>query len=527
MTGGIFSFLSRNRVRVFLSCSVIFFSILATYYPSVNNGFVFDDHYQIEWNSHFTSWSTSSVFTEGVWDSTSCKFDGSMYYRPLLHVSLYILFLLFGSDPYMFHLAGILLHAGVAITLFLVLLHFYQNGFLRSLFPNQRSPYIPLTAAALIFSLHPLNAEVVLWSSTIPEMLLALFLLLSIFFYLSASGKWNIYHLASVLCFFVALLFKETAATFLLLISTLSIFSRHPETSRINAFFTWARKDFLFITVLVVYAMMHLLSVSETLKITDFSAFLLSIILLVPAQITHYALTIVAPIELRFLKIPYFLIPQQALPGVALFFSASILSVVLIMKKVVRPSRETLFLFLWTFLFLLPSLNPMLGVFALSDRYYYVPSLGLSVLIASLIFRAFGYMHMRKVAVIAIAILLAWYSSVDRKQIPIWENDENLLQNTMRLYPGYDLPYLFLAGIQCDRDNLARCKELYEESIDKPIKAGDKNMIADAMEFDIAEYHWRNGDPKTSLEHFSRVSESSSCYRYAQDRIKDSAAPQE
>ena len=71
--------------------------------------------------------------------------------------------------------------------------------------------WFPLLAA-VIFAAHPVNGEVVNWVSATPELLLAIFTLLSLIFYIKyLKNPKKVYLYLSCLTFFCALLSKETA----------------------------------------------------------------------------------------------------------------------------------------------------------------------------------------------------------------------------------------------------------------------------------------------------------------------------
>ncbi len=95
--------------------------------------------------------------------------------RPLSLLSLELEYLLFGENPLGFHLVSVMLHLGVTLVLFVLVGRF------------SASPYTGFLAA-LIFALHPLQAQAVnyIWSRSV---LLAALFLLSAILVSSGPGK--------------------------------------------------------------------------------------------------------------------------------------------------------------------------------------------------------------------------------------------------------------------------------------------------------------------------------------------------
>jgi len=130
-------------------------------------------------------------------------------YRPLTTLSFAVNRLVFGPGPLSFHVVNVLLHAGVAGLFCLTLL---ALGF---------GPPLALAAAAL-FAVHPIHADVVNIVVGRAELLAAFFLFAGLWLALAKSRRaWPL-----VLgCFLAALLSKEHAVVFLPLLVTADAFA--------------------------------------------------------------------------------------------------------------------------------------------------------------------------------------------------------------------------------------------------------------------------------------------------------------
>ena len=119
------------------------------------------------------------------------------YYRPLVAISFIINSVFLGTDPFGYHLVNIILHFGVGCLLYLFLMRKLAGTF------------VPF-AAAMIFLVHPLHAQVVTYISGRADSLSTLLILSSLIFFSKISeGRRNIY--LSCFMFILALLTKETA----------------------------------------------------------------------------------------------------------------------------------------------------------------------------------------------------------------------------------------------------------------------------------------------------------------------------
>ena len=158
-----------NGLKNTLGCLLLLAFVV--YANALSNGFVYDDHVQIEENpyvqtTHFLRQAlTTNVFSfkgaEGV----------TNYYRPVMTLSFLAFNRMFKGDPFGFHLMNLLLNCLVVLLAFLVS---------RRMFGDFGHSF----AAALIFAVHPIHTEAVDWIASITELELAFFLLLSFLFYL-------------------------------------------------------------------------------------------------------------------------------------------------------------------------------------------------------------------------------------------------------------------------------------------------------------------------------------------------------
>ncbi len=177
---------------------VVFF----TFFASLPNAFVLDDPSQVIKNPLVVSGNIPQIFLGSSFGVTGSSKGEGVYYKPLMTSSFAILYKISRENPYSYHLYQILLHAINSILVFLLFRKFFKNTL----------SFI----AAVLFSVHPLNAESVLYVSALQEPLFFVFgmsgLLLSLQTYLSKKTIC-----AVTVLFLLSILSKETGVLFIIM----------------------------------------------------------------------------------------------------------------------------------------------------------------------------------------------------------------------------------------------------------------------------------------------------------------------
>ena len=192
---------SKNQ-STWLGCLLLFSFLI--YSNTLLNGFVYDDHLQIERNPYLESVSSiGKILTKPVWSFRGGE-GAPNFYRPAMMLIYLFCHALFGTSPVGYHLVQILLHVAVVWLVFKTanqLLCDFWSAF----------------AAAAIFAVHPIHTESIAWLAGITDIELSAFFLAAFLFFLKLGDEvpektWRLqlYMLAS---FAVALLSKEVAVT--------------------------------------------------------------------------------------------------------------------------------------------------------------------------------------------------------------------------------------------------------------------------------------------------------------------------
>ncbi len=206
----VIDFRKQKRMIAFV-CAAIAFLLYAN---TLNHHYTVDDGTVIE-NNKITTKGISAIpeilttpYRKGFWD----RKEG--LYRPLSLVMFATEWQIAPHQPWLGHLINVLLYA---LTGFLL---FY---FLSALFNNQ-PPWLPFIATVL-FIVHPIHTEVVANIKSRDEILCFIFSVAAFYFLLihaRQSGTQNI--IKSIVCYFFALLSKESAITLIAVFPLLLLF---------------------------------------------------------------------------------------------------------------------------------------------------------------------------------------------------------------------------------------------------------------------------------------------------------------
>jgi len=158
--------MKKNGKTIGLAVLIIFATVFTVYIPALDNDFVnWDDNVYLYENPHIRSLNISSIyrmFTEfhaGLW-------------LPLAWMSHALDYAMWGFDPFGHHLTSIILHALNTILLFLLFIQLVvtvqKPGQTQPAFQIPRSLLSPILVgagvAALLFGVHPLRVESVVWA---------------------------------------------------------------------------------------------------------------------------------------------------------------------------------------------------------------------------------------------------------------------------------------------------------------------------------------------------------------------------
>lgn len=172
------------------------------YAGALSNGFVLDDEVQITGNESIHSLSAIGTYFSGSSMDTGGAGLGGIYYKPLMTLSYAIIWAVFGPSTVAFHTLQLLLHVLVAILAFGVF----------QLFTGRRLAL----ALSLIFLVHPINTECVVYAADLQDTLYMAFGLMALRLCAREGrfGGWQSVAIGGLLL--TGMLSKETGLAFVL-----------------------------------------------------------------------------------------------------------------------------------------------------------------------------------------------------------------------------------------------------------------------------------------------------------------------
>jgi len=197
-----------------LRIGLLLAAVVLAYGNTLVNSFTLDDNLYIMLNPQVTDVSARALFAVNKLTNL---------FRPVTFATLALNWKLGGARPFGYHLFNLLLHAAIALLLYLLLemiliapFHISPDGesspgILPALIPSPQAKAVAFTAA-LIFAMHPIHTEAVSSIVGRAELLAAGFLIAAWILHLRDR------QILALICFAFALLSKESAVVFLPLV---------------------------------------------------------------------------------------------------------------------------------------------------------------------------------------------------------------------------------------------------------------------------------------------------------------------
>jgi len=359
-----------ENYKKFLAPMVLAVVVFSLYFPTLSHAFVSDDRSGIEYVAD--TWKSPMIAV------TKTVVHGHMVLWYLIHE-------VFGTTPAPFRLLNIICHALSVLLVFAIVSRLISRGRSGIPFPELKMPQFrewnpQRTAffAALLFAVHPIIIESVTWISGGIYCMYGMLFLLSFWLYLQGreqkteDRRQKICYLFSVICYLLTLLFSEKASVLFLL---LIVYEWAYGSIRNNwkKLIPYVVLSFIFICL---YALQLSGRVSGVVEITGGDKGLYNPLLQWPVVVTTYLRVILWPQVLAFYYGETVSIPEYV---VRLILFLGFLGTFgwLVWKK-----RHLSFWLFWFFIPLLPVLTPLKIAWLVAERYAYLSTIGIIVLIA-------------------------------------------------------------------------------------------------------------------------------------------------
>jgi protein O-mannosyl-transferase len=409
---------------------------LAVYSRSLFCGFIRDDVPQIVSNPQVQSWQyVPQILTSHLW-----KHDASfhaLFYRPLFSLWMLVIHTLGGLSPRFWHLSSILLH--VACT-YLV----YRLS--KQLLGSETRGGL----AAALFAVHPIHVDAVTWVSASNEILFSILTLGAMLVLLQPherGGRWPI--LFSAVLYFTGLFAKETGVTMVVLLIALAWIRFKDRQGSWSQRLALAGSPYVAATgayLIIRWSVMHGVGVENgehSWREVLFSS---------PSILLFYLRKLIVPVGLS----GGYVNPIHPLPTLAFWLPlAAILLLVLLMTWLAFRVNPV---FGFSGALILLPLLPALAAIRLypqgdmtHDRYLYLPSVGLCLLIGAMPRMRRAPRSVRVASAWVLASLLVAFSAITFAQQRFYDNDVAFLQREIDINPANGFAFASLGNVFMDQ----------------------------------------------------------------------------
>jgi len=420
------------------------------YSRSLFCGFVRDDLQQIVQNPQVHSWSyLPRLLGSHLW-SQQRRDETALFYRPIFSVWMLLMHTLGGLTPWFWHLSNILLHVVATYLVF---------RFCQKLTGSDMGA----AAAAAIFAVHPIHVDAVTWVSASCEVLFAIFALAAMLALLERDNDANPRVWASALWFGAGLFAKETGIVMLAILPVLAWMQfkgRAPAGGRRFWKAAYPYGAMAAGYLLIRWAVMHRVGV-ETGEHSWAEA-----IFSAPSIFLFYLKKLFLPWNLG----GCYVNPLAASPTPV--FWLQLIAVLICLAAIAWFAiRYRSLLGLAAALIVVPVL-PALAVIRVypqgdmtHDRYLYLSSVGLSLLVAMLVKQVWSLEKRAKVAVAAvvIAVLMA-YSAEAIAQQPYYQDDHAFYARVLEVSPSDAIIHGMLGNLYLDEGRIDLALEQFQKA---------------------------------------------------------------
>lgn len=401
------------------------------YLPSIGNGFV--------------SWDDAKYVYENLWiQSLDLAFLKRAFtevyfsnWHPLTMITYAVDYALWGLNPLGYHLENNILHA--INTALVAVLSVRLITIARPL--SAPAAFAAGFVPALLFGIHPLHVESVAWVSERKDVLCALFFIASILFYLRyAQKRKGLCYILSLVSFALAIMSKSMAVTLPAVLLLLDFYPLR-RLSGLKGVLKAVAEKIPFFAICAFAAAMAIYSQASAMASLES----------IPVDIRFISALRSYAFYLEKLFVPIALAPFYPFPAIFDPFGADYIVTYAVLAGIsvicLAAIRYRMFIVAW--LYFLGTLVPVIGLVqvgtqAAADRYMYLPSLSLLVLLgagaALVIERNSRPLLAFFLGFISVATVGLSYVTVT--QTAIWKDSLTLWDHELGLYPEAYVPLM-------------------------------------------------------------------------------------
>ncbi len=384
-------------------------------WPALNNGLTnWDDNSYVSENQHIQQFDFDTLKSIFVGDA---KFYMGNYH-PLTMLSLAADYQISGTTPRQLHLTNLVLHLANTVLVFWLIYLLCHNLTLAGI-------------AGLLFGVHGLHVESVVWISERKDVLYSMFFLSSLLAYLRylAKGERKFYW-GALLLFLLSLLSKGQAVSLAVTLLAIDLLQGRKIASRAVLL-----EKIPFFVLALAFGVIAIVAQQSLGAIADGSAYSLSERLLFACYgFVQYVVKLVLPLKLSAIY-PY---PARIDGGIPLqfwFYPVPVVALLVGFVQAVRRAPMVAFAiaFFVVNIFLVLQLLPV-GNAIMADRYAYIPSIGFFLLVA-LAFDKLSHGERQWVFRSGLAVYVVVLMALTQQQSRVWQSSMTLWNDVISKCP--------------------------------------------------------------------------------------------
>ena len=410
-----------SKIKLLTTLIIVVCAIVAvTHWPALSTqAHFFDDLEYLNENVlvQNPSWTSAKRFLTEILEPSTV----GGYYQPLAMLSLMTDYALGGRPDNLrpFHQTSLALHT--ANTALIIVLFYLLFGHVW-----------PAAAAGLLFGLHPMTVEPLCWVSERKTLLAAFFALWSLVLYLRFIRKNNCkLYFGCLLMYILALMSKPTS----LPLPVMMLLMDYWPLKRLN------RRAFLeklpLFVVAAVFAVITYVSQSRagtTVSPTQYGP--QRIPLIICHNIIFYLYKIIWPANLS----SHYAFPEPFALSNPTLLAAVIGTAILVPLLILSLRWTPAALTGWLLFFI--AISPTIGIIGFTnviaaDKFAYLPSLGLMMILTSLLSRLWTINAARQTAIVLVLLALASAETIaTRRHLTHWSDTVRLCEHILTLTPN-------------------------------------------------------------------------------------------
>ncbi|MBI1912670.1 MAG: tetratricopeptide repeat protein [Deltaproteobacteria bacterium] len=462
-----------KRIFIIIIAVTAFLTFLNTTY----NGFVIDDHFLIEKNPLISSFGNLlDIFTSDV-HAFKTENPVTDYYRPLLFTVYTFEYLLFGLQPWGWHLFNVIFHVVNSILVFLIAWRIFGEAG-----DKEKSNGVFALIAGLIFAVHPISAEPVSWLACVCELSYTLFSLLALYLFMlssgdagQTSGKRFTLKALSVFSFLLAAFSKETALVLPGVLIAYDLARGNRPGLRM------LKSHSPFWVAAIVYLALRFNALHAVAFPGNLDHSLFYYISSAAYLYSNYIFLFLFPLDLNL----YHVVPVFSgfSAGLLLNFAVVIIAFILMLyagrkRPVVAFFASIMILPILPTLYLLAKDLNIYYINIMAERYLYFPLAGFSLLAAFCLSRLSVKFNNTALVLVPVFIVIAVGAAASVKRNADWKDEFTISKATLKTDPSNFFGHYLLAEVYAAKGEHDEAIREYGESIkSKPSFSGSHHRL--------------------------------------------------